>query len=1124
MKRQMTLIRTLAKLVLVLLLASLAVQVTGGVGQAATGNPGLFPQQAAPALPLVCSNTVSQKYCDIRVVLLIDDTGSMRSNDPTAMRDQGAKNLVDILDQEYYQPALDAQANDPSVILPDIKVAVIHFSHCTSSEPSDHCSQDVKFNSGWLPITQKENLYTAIDWLKTQPNFYHVKQYTHFTGPFQAAVDLFNQPEAGIKNDCVHRLAMLLTDGTPEDIAGPLNEPDLGNEMGQVKNILKGFLSQPQNSVYVTAFKILPRYWSNTEPYWNDIAGSPNVSLESSLDEVASRMEKITASVIGARTSTLSPDPNNSRLYKVILPHHVSSLRITYYKLDPNASLTLADPQGNQVIPDGKTVTQTGQDTSIEVWMLTDPSAGAYQIKTSARGGIITTTPLYAINIQLDAPSPDKPLLRFTNGEIQFKLLDGQNQPVLPADDPAFKLNVQASLMTPAGQSTPLSLTQKGDDFQAAWMPLTADKAVVHVSVGLTDANNNSLWKCEGDGGDLPVESVGVQVELPSACTAVNASALVPLQLINPQTGQNTGIDLPIQWQASSLTVPGGQQVDTSVNEVDAKMGTYRLTIKPVLPEDVQTHVTASVVADGSPIEFYSKDITTTVCPVVPPGPSCTCSGYWNYLFWMLLVLLIVFLLTRLLFRKKDRKYSLPFWAVLILLILLILIWWFLCCKVTFWPLLILLLILLVILLLIVVISRRDGKKFTYRLWLLIILLLILLLIWFILFSETWLYLFWMLLILLVALIVIWFSSQTKNEEEPFQVWILWFLLIVLVSTWLIFFGKFASWLILILLLFWLIILLLMRFVSQENNWRSSYQFWSLVFLLLILMLAWLIFFGAYWIYLFWLWIVLLLVWLALWLVCRYRNPLWGVISIVDQKNRVLWSAPLARSDKSGGKSCYNWRFKDPVGTVKRLNIHSWDQRHHWLVLVVTLTTGKQYFRRNLDKWQDCELDASYRIVWYEKAPESKPRKLPKPKSGRDGKSHLKSYGIEKIEGIGSVYAARLEQFGIHTTSELLKVAGSRKGRKKLAEDAGLSIRLILKWVNRADLMRVPGIGEEYSDLLEVGGVDTVRELRRRNPENLFNALRKVNEKKHLVRRIPTLEEVQAWVASAAKMKALVEY
>jgi len=131
---------------------------------------------------------------------------------------------------------------------------------------------------------------------------------------------------------------------------------------------------------------------------------------------------------------------------------------------------------------------------------------------------------------------------------------------------------------------------------------------------------------------------------------------------------------------------------------------------------------------------------------------------------------------------------------------------------------------------------------------------------------------------------------------------------------------------------------------------------------------------------------------------------------------------------------------------------------------------------------------------------------------------------IETIEGIGPVYANQLGEFGIATTEDLLDAASTRKGRQELAEKSAISEKLILKWVNRADLMRVPGIGEEYSDLLEVAGVDTVRELRNRNPKNLYKALIDANEQKKLVRRPPHQSEVDAWVAAAKEIEPRVTY
>jgi predicted RecB family nuclease len=131
---------------------------------------------------------------------------------------------------------------------------------------------------------------------------------------------------------------------------------------------------------------------------------------------------------------------------------------------------------------------------------------------------------------------------------------------------------------------------------------------------------------------------------------------------------------------------------------------------------------------------------------------------------------------------------------------------------------------------------------------------------------------------------------------------------------------------------------------------------------------------------------------------------------------------------------------------------------------------------------------------------------------------------IIKIEGIGETYRKKLYAVDINTTNALLKAGTTKKGRQALAEKSGISEKLILEWVNLADLMRVKGVGEEYSDLLEEAGVDTVKELRNRNPENLHKAMLETNDKKKLVRRPPSLSEVKSWVSQAKELPPVVTY
>lgn len=129
-----------------------------------------------------------------------------------------------------------------------------------------------------------------------------------------------------------------------------------------------------------------------------------------------------------------------------------------------------------------------------------------------------------------------------------------------------------------------------------------------------------------------------------------------------------------------------------------------------------------------------------------------------------------------------------------------------------------------------------------------------------------------------------------------------------------------------------------------------------------------------------------------------------------------------------------------------------------------------------------------------------------------------------EVEGVGEAYAAKLEAAGIPSLEALLKEGSTPRGRQALSEKTGISGKLILEWVNHADLFRVKGIGSEYSDLLEEVGVDTVPELAQRKPENLYKALAEINQQKKLVRRLPSLDQVSDWVEQAKKLPRIISY
>lgn len=131
---------------------------------------------------------------------------------------------------------------------------------------------------------------------------------------------------------------------------------------------------------------------------------------------------------------------------------------------------------------------------------------------------------------------------------------------------------------------------------------------------------------------------------------------------------------------------------------------------------------------------------------------------------------------------------------------------------------------------------------------------------------------------------------------------------------------------------------------------------------------------------------------------------------------------------------------------------------------------------------------------------------------------------IDSIAGMAVRQATAMRKARIRTTEALLKRGATKTGRKRIAADTGMPEDLILTWVNRADMMRIKGIGGEYADLLEACGVDTVKALRTRKPANLHARMVKINEQKHLVRRLPTEAMVESWVTSAGKLKPVVRY
>jgi predicted flap endonuclease-1-like 5' DNA nuclease len=129
---------------------------------------------------------------------------------------------------------------------------------------------------------------------------------------------------------------------------------------------------------------------------------------------------------------------------------------------------------------------------------------------------------------------------------------------------------------------------------------------------------------------------------------------------------------------------------------------------------------------------------------------------------------------------------------------------------------------------------------------------------------------------------------------------------------------------------------------------------------------------------------------------------------------------------------------------------------------------------------------------------------------------------LTTIEGIGLSIAGKLKKTGVGSTDTLLKHCCDRKGRAEVAKSCGISPTMVLKFANHADLMRIKGIGGEYSELLEASGVDTVRELARRDATKLHQSMAATNKRKRLVRQLPSQRMINGWVKRAKRMKPMV--
>lgn len=570
---------------------------------APAGRPARLPAFTPAAAPLFpdCTGTPNPPTCtSLQVFLLIDDSGSMLYTDPTSQRVDGVKNVLDILAREYYLPAVDAQSNDPGVTLPDIQVALIHFS------------SELLHNSGWKTI----NPASLSEWNTQLKAFdtdlvvnvdYTRPQNTDFLPAFQAAEALAAER---LQAPACPRLVMLFTDGMPDYGKGPLDGADLAKYMQDLQVRIQRTFNRSNDAFFVTTllYNTTPGSpWNKIyRPKWEEITkDDPNFDprrvLNVATRELAARMERIIGTNIGDPVSTLSPTAGQPQQYTTEITDTVpvESLRLTYYTINTAASFTVTGP-------DGKGYGPSGENTSIQVLEIYNPVPGAYQIRTTALGGMLTRLLRFGkITAQLTPPAAS--LQQFTNAQIGIQLVgaDGQALPISP------QISLQAAITQNAG-SKPLTLTPGSAAFTASWMPVATDSAGVDACVTMKDDKGRQVVLYNGPAGGISIDPVTVQAgQAAKACLPTNEGIGVPLQLVNANTQQPAHIDLPVKWTAGLFPATGRPVLRSSIEEIDAKSGQYVLRFKSIYTGAVQFPVTASAVAPGVNQPFYDGTISS---------------------------------------------------------------------------------------------------------------------------------------------------------------------------------------------------------------------------------------------------------------------------------------------------------------------------------------------------------------------------------------------------------------------------------------------------------------------------------------------------------------------------------
>lgn len=559
-----------------------------------------IPASPIPVFSDCAESAMQSTACtSLQVLLLIDDSSSMLYSDPGEQRLEGVRNVLDILAKEYYLPSVDALSRDVQVKLPEIQVALVHFS------------SQLLHSSGWKTIAPAD----ATAWERQLTEFeadlrigvdYNQPQATDFHPPFQEAARLAQQLPPP---DCA-RLILLFTDGVPNLGIGNLAGDELTSYMQRLQQeIYQPVFNRSNDLLFVTTFgsdTTFFRYWDRAhKALWEALAQDsadldPRRVLFVPASELAARMEHIIGRAIGRQVNTLEPLPDSPLRYTTEIPAGTIALRLTYYTDNPQASFSVFESGGTLLEPDEVTIILSGAGSSIQVLEVLNPSPGAYTILTTAAGGTLTrllrTEP---VKPEIYLPQEAVQLLTKNPFGIQLKKANGEPKALTP------QMHMQAAVVQ-GERIDYLELSTDRDTFVTGWTPLTSEPAVLHTCATLVDEQGVPMILFQGPVGELPIDTLTVlSWESGYTCLPAAEEVSVALQIVNSRLDTPAAAAVPVEWSTRTTDASGGTTPAGAVTEVDASRGQYALRFKPETAGEVQFSISATAVVDGVQYPFY---------------------------------------------------------------------------------------------------------------------------------------------------------------------------------------------------------------------------------------------------------------------------------------------------------------------------------------------------------------------------------------------------------------------------------------------------------------------------------------------------------------------------------------